>query len=105
MSNTPTQVKHSWRATVRTTFQVVVALAAMWGVVVVTLGLGGLPWAAASVTVAAAITRLMALPQVDDFLTRFIPWLAATDDPEPIESEPEPTETEDERRFRELFGP
>lgn len=102
MSNTPTQVTYSWRTTVRTAFQVIVALAAMWGVVVVTLGLGGLPWAAASVTVAAAITRLMALPQVDDFLTRFVPWLAATPDTEPIEIEPE---TEDERRIRELFGP
>ena len=81
---TPTQVKRPWRATARTVFQFVIALATL------------LPFLAAGVyhsadaapaavgqvlAVAAAITRLMALPQVEQFLQSWFPWLAADDRP------------------------
>lgn len=80
----PTQVRRPWRSTLRTVFQLVVALATL------------LPFVASGVyddpdtapaavvqvlAVAGAITRVMALPQVEAFLRRFAPWLAAAPDP------------------------
>lgn len=76
-----TQSQHPWRATVRTILAVVIALAAMAPVVYTAatmqspeLATGA---AAAVLTIAAAITRIMALPVVEAFLQRFLPWLAA----------------------------
>lgn len=75
----PTQIRRPWRSTVRTVFQALVALAAMAPVLVATTGLKPeqLPWLAGVLGVAAAITRVMTLPQVEGFLRRFVPWLAA----------------------------
>lgn len=76
----PTQLRRPWRSTARTVFQLVIALATL------------LPFVAAGVyddvdqapvvvgqilTVAATITRVMALPRVEAFLRRWAPWLAA----------------------------
>lgn len=73
-----TQTEHPWRATVRTIFQAVIALASMWALIVQALGLDpGWQWVSASLVVAAAITRVMALPAVEAFLRRYVPWLAA----------------------------
>lgn len=76
-----TQSQHPWRATIRTILAIVVALAAMAPVVYTAatvqspeLATGA---AAVTLTIAAAITRIMALPVVEAFLRRFIPWLAA----------------------------
>lgn len=76
-----TQSQHPWRATVRTILAVVIALAAMAPVVYTAatmqspeLATGA---AAAALTIAASITRIMALPVVEAFLQRFLPWLAA----------------------------
>lgn len=78
---TPTQVRRPWRSTFRTVFQAAVAFAAMWGLVVEAMGLNERwQWVSASLVVTAAITRVMAVPQVEDFLARFLPFLAA--DPE-----------------------
>lgn len=78
--STPTtdtsQARHPWRATVRTTFALIVAVAAVWGVVVEAAGVDAtLPVVAATVAAASAITRVMALPGVLDILDRFAPWL------------------------------
>lgn len=74
---TPTQVAHPWRATVRTVVQVTVALAALMPFIVEAVGLStSLPIVAGVLAVAAAITRVAALPQVEAFLSRFVPWLA-----------------------------
>lgn len=77
-----TQVQHPWRASLRTAFAVVVALALLAKPVLDAVSasgdgsdLGG--WAVAVLGVAAAITRVMALPAVEAFLVRFVPWLAA----------------------------
>lgn len=81
----PTQTDHPWRASARTIFQAVVAFAAMWGVVVEAIGLDpAWEWVAASLVVAGAITRVMALPSVEEFLRRFLPFLAAAPAP-PVE--------------------
>jgi hypothetical protein len=71
---------HPWKRTVRTALQVTLALAVMLPLLVQTVGLDPqLPWLAGVLAVAAAFARVMALPQVEAFLRRFAPWLAATD--------------------------
>lgn len=77
--STPTQVQRPWRATVRTAFQFLLAAAVLLPFVVEATGLEPevYPWLAGLLAVAASITRVMALPQVEDFLRRFAPWLAA----------------------------
>ena len=73
----PTQVRRPWRSVARTVFQALVALAAMWGLVVATLGLPDWAWVSASLAVAGGITRVMALPAVEAFLRTYLPFLAA----------------------------
>jgi hypothetical protein len=74
----PSQVRRPWRATVRTAFAVVVALAAMLPFLVAAAGADEtLPPVAGALAIASAITRILALPAVDGFLDRFLPWLAA----------------------------
>lgn len=73
----PTQLTNPWRATVRTIFAAVVAFSAMWALLVSTVGFDpNLGWVSTSLAVTGAITRLMALPEVDVFIRRFVPWLA-----------------------------
>lgn len=67
-----TQVEFPWRTTVRTIIQAVIALAAAAPLLVAASGLdGGAAGVAVFVSVSAAVTRVMALPVVDDFLDRF----------------------------------
>ena len=74
---TPTQVRRPWRATLRTAFAALVALAAMAPVLVDAAGLdpSRLPW----------LAGVLALPGVESWLRRFVPWLAADDNP-PIDA-------------------
>ena len=72
-----TQTRYPWQATIRTAFAFLVGLAAAWALIIEAAGIDpGIEWAAGSLTVAAGITRVMALPAVDDLIRRFIPWLA-----------------------------
>lgn len=72
-----TQEQAPWRATARTLFAALIGLASMWALVVEALGLDqGIPWVAASLAVTGAVTRLMALPAVNNWLRRYMPWLA-----------------------------
>lgn len=73
----PTQIRRPWRSTTRTVFQAGIALAAMWGLIVQAAGLPDWAWVGTSLALAAGITRVMALPGVETFLRRFLPWLAA----------------------------
>lgn len=76
-----TQTRHPWRATARTIFQVVPALAALVPFVLEAISNGDPallgPGATAALAVAGAITRVMALPQVEEFLQNHLSWLAA----------------------------
>jgi len=66
------------RTTIRTVFQVVVSLAVGLPFIIEAAGLSeAVPGVAATLAVAAAITRIMALPWTEEFLERFIPWLSA----------------------------
>lgn len=85
--STPTQTRHPWRATVRTIVAVAVAMAALLPLIVAASGVDEtVPVVAVVLAVAGAITRVMALPQVDEFLARFVPWLAAA--PEDTSTDP-----------------
>lgn len=65
----PTQTQHPWRATARTIFAGVVSVAAIWGLVVEAAGVDQTgPVIAATLALAGGITRVMALPQVNELL-------------------------------------
>lgn len=75
----PTQVKRPWRATARTTFQALVALAVLFPILVEQTGLKveDVPWLAIPLGIAAATAKIMARPEVEVFLRRFVPFLSA----------------------------
>lgn len=77
----PTQTQYPWRATARTVFQALVALAVVLPVAVNAAGINPdkWPWVAGVLLVAGAVTRVMAVPMVNDWIARFLPFLA----PEP----------------------
>lgn len=77
----PTQVRRPWRSTARTVFQATVSLAAMWGLIVAALDLPDWAWVGTSIAVAGGITRVMAIPAVEVWLRRFLPFLAAAPKP------------------------
>lgn len=77
MATTPTQVARPWRATFRTVFQGIVAFAAVVPLIMTAAGIPAVGWAAIIVAVAGAITRVMALPAVEEFLENYLPFLAA----------------------------
>lgn len=78
---TSTQSRHPARAVIRTVFAFVTSLALIVPVVVEATGLdvNSFPWLAAVVGVAALVTRVLAVPAVNEFLQRwvFTSWLAA----------------------------
>jgi hypothetical protein len=79
-----TQTKHPWRATLRTVFAALVAFAGMWALVVNELGLNtDWQWVSISLAVTGGLTRLMALPTVEEFFKRFLPILSAEPKAEP----------------------
>lgn len=73
-NNYPTQVGHPWRTTLRSIIQFVVPLATAVPLIVDAVQAGNPgasgPIAAAALAVSGAITRVMAIPQVNDLLTR-----------------------------------
>lgn len=78
----PTQVAHPWRATVRTIFAAVVGFAPMAPVIYQAATQQDPAQAtgvvAGGLVVAGGVTRVMALPGVDAWLKKFVPFLAAT---------------------------
>ena len=77
----PTQVRRPWRATARTVFQGLVGAASMAAPVyeAATHHDAGAAtgWAATGLAISAGVTRVMALPGVNEWLQRFLPFLAA----------------------------
>lgn len=77
-SKQTTQARYPWRATLRTVFAAVIALAALMPALVNASGVDQTAGAAAgAIAVAGGITRIMAVPGVNDFLQRFLPFLAS----------------------------
>lgn len=82
----PTQIRHPGRAIARTVFAVVVAVATLLpyvaaGVPANVPVISGLLTQA--VAIAGAITRVLALPAVEQFLRQWAPWLSAEPPPVP----------------------
>ncbi|WP_209021860.1 hypothetical protein [Nocardioides sp. 503] len=75
----PTQVRRPWRSTARTVFQAFIGLCVLAPLIVGATGLtvAQLPWLGVVLGVAAAVTRIMAIPGVEAWLRRFLPFLAA----------------------------
>ena len=86
MAATPTQSQHPARATIRTIFAFVGSLAIVipLGVEAIGADFASVPVVATVVAVAGAITRFLAVPQVNEFLQQwvFTSWLAAAPAPE-----------------------
>ena len=86
--STPTQVKRPWRATGRTVFQALVALAAIAPLIVAAVeeatgyDIDGVGLVVVVLAASAAVTRVMAIPGVEAWLTRFVPFLAASPAPD-----------------------
>jgi hypothetical protein len=74
----PTQTQHPWRATVRTIVAGAVAAIPLLPFLVDSLGIGAVPWVAGTLAALGAITRLLAIPAVNDWVVRYLPWLAPT---------------------------
>lgn len=79
VSVTPTQVRRPWRSTARTVFQAFVGLCVLAPVILAATGLtvAQLPWLGVVLAVAAAVTRIMAIPGVETWLRTYLPFLAA----------------------------
>lgn len=75
---TPTQTRHPWRATARTIFALTVAGASLLPYVAAEAHIDAVPGVAQVLGVAGAVTRVLAMPRVNEFLRDFVPWLAAT---------------------------
>lgn len=80
----PTQTRHPWRATLRTVVAGAVALVSLLPTIAAVGHLGAVPGMAQALAVAGAVTRVLAIPGVDTWLRRYLPWLAAqpASDPE-----------------------
>ena len=72
-----TQSSHPWRATVRTVFAATVALLTLLPVIAATAQVDTVAWVAQVLLVTGAVTRVLALPGVENFLETYLPWLAA----------------------------
>ena len=74
---------HPWQRTARTVFAAIVGAAAMADLVYEAATkhdpATATGWAATGLGIAAAVTRVLATPQVEAFLRRFLPWLSAGD--------------------------
>ncbi|MET8352637.1 hypothetical protein [Micromonospora sp. NPDC005206] len=88
--STATQTRHPWRATARTIFAGTVAGLSLLPTIAVAGGIDTVPAVAQVVGVAAAITRVLALPGVESFMERFLPFLAAAPAAEELPATPAP---------------
>ncbi|WP_280471016.1 hypothetical protein [Nocardia cyriacigeorgica] len=79
LAQAPTQVQHPNRATARTVFQLVVGLMAALPLILADLGVEATTTGVIGIAlgVSAAVTRIMAIPAVNNALERFLPALAA----------------------------
>ncbi len=82
----PTQSRHPWRATLRTIFQAGLAIATLAPTVAAVGGwdhLDAAPAVGQVLLVCGIITRIMAVPGVNDLLRKVLPFLA-TDPKAPV---------------------
>ena len=73
----PTQVKHPLRAVARTVFGALIGAAIILPEVVHEMGWDGAAWLSIPLAVGGGITRLLAIPAVNEWLRQYVPFLAA----------------------------
>lgn len=77
----PTQVVHSWRTVTRTLFQALIAMAVLSPLLINAVNnkdtSTATGFAAGVLIVSGAITRVMAIPGVNQFIEKYLPFLAA----------------------------
>lgn len=71
MADQPTQTRYPWRATARTAIALIIALASLLPTIALAGGLETEQWVAQLILVCAAITRVMAIPAVNELLAKF----------------------------------
>ena len=74
----PTQTQHPARATIRTVFAGLLALVTLLPYILGAAHVDTTVWGAQALAVAAGVTRVLAIPAVNAWLTENVPWLAAT---------------------------
>lgn len=87
----PTQSRHPWRATLRTIFAAAIALASLAPTIAAVGGLDKLDeryGVGQVLAVCAAVTRILAIPGVNELLRKYLPFLAADPKAEPLEYTP-----------------
>lgn len=73
-----TQSKYPWRAVLRTAVAFVIGVVPMMPVLIAASGIPQTaPGVAGALAISAAVTRLLAVPQVDALLQKWLPILAA----------------------------
>lgn len=75
---TPTQVKHPWRAVIRTVAAGIVGALTLLPEVATAAHIGTVPTVVQVLAVTGAITRVLALPSVNSWLGTYLPWLSAS---------------------------
>jgi len=84
----PTQSKHPWRATARTVAAAGIGLLSLLPLIAITAHVDAVPAVAQVLAVTGAITRVLAMPGVDGWLRRWLPFLAAAPAPPPSTARP-----------------
>lgn len=74
----PTQVRRPWRSTARTTIAAAVGLLPLLPEIAHAAGIERVPVIAAALAITAALSRVLAIPAVEDWLRRWVPALAAS---------------------------
>lgn len=85
------QTRRPWRAVARTTVTAALALLPILPKIADAADIDHIPIVVIILAIAAAITRVIAIPEVDDWLDTYLPWLAA----DPYEGRHRPTQTKD----------
>jgi hypothetical protein len=80
-SQTPTQSQHPWRATVRTLLAATIGLLSLLPDIAMVAGVDTNVAVVQVLAVTGGITRVLAMPGVDAWLRRYVPWLAASPNP------------------------
>lgn len=73
----PTQARHPWRATARTVIAALIALLPALPEIASTLEISTVPIIASILAITALVTRVLAIPEVDKWVDRFMPALSA----------------------------
>ena len=83
-----TQTRHPWRATVRTTAAAIVGLLPILPSIIDAFGVSSVPWVAGTLAMIAAVTRVLAMPQVERWMKTYASWLAAAPVREEVNGKP-----------------